>query len=522
MKAIAVLRVSTETQQIEDQKRELVAFARDNGYEEKDLVYVEAIGASAIKLDQKYMDMADKIKALILQGGIDCVFVWEISRLGRNEVILMGFKEFFIKHKVQFICKNPSLRLLDDDGRVNTGTELAFSLFSTMSKQEMEEKKARFKRAKDSLRKKGMYAGGNTIRFGYKVGDDQHFIVNEEEAGVVRLIYDLYSTGNYSAWTLSEELKERGLFLDTCKILRILKSVAYIGDEVSESGVHYPPIVSRELWEKCSKIRGENRLYMKRGERIVLCAKLVRCFNCGAICSSNSRHYACCRHANKRGCTNGTVLRQDVVDDLAWRIASMLHMDYLMDLNENKVQEYKEELSVTQEKLREAERKMQDYVAKKDRIVDTFLEGLIDRNKRDLALLKLKDDISAHREVISSLQAKERAILGMIEGGHKDTLQAFVSALDKMDTEGKFEIIHKHIEKITGEPESYGRRDPRTSKPNSIKITLTDIYGKEYLFRYFPKCYEGANLYIFNGREWVKDYVTKVGHLKPFSSHETQ
>lgn len=200
----------------------------------------------------------------------------------------------------------------------------------------------------------------------------------------------------------------------------------------------------------------------------------------------------------------------------------MLHMDYLMDLNENKVQEYKEELSVTQEKLREAERKMQDYVAKKDRIVDTFLEGLIDRNKRDLALLKLKDDISAHREVISSLQAKERAILGMIEGGHKDTLQAFVSALDKMDTEGKFEIIHKHIEKITGEPESYGRRDPRTSKPNSIKITLTDIYGKEYLFRYFPKCYEGANLYIFNGREWVKDYVTKVGHLKPFSSHETQ
>ena len=161
MKAIAVLRVSTQSQQIDDQREELYEYIKSMGYDE--IIPVEAIGASAVKLDAKYMEMAEKIKATILDGGIDAVCVWEISRLGRNEVILMDFKEFFIKNKVQFISKNPSLKLLNDDGSVNAGTELAFSLFATMAKQEAAENKARFKRAKSAMSSKGQYLGGHSI-----------------------------------------------------------------------------------------------------------------------------------------------------------------------------------------------------------------------------------------------------------------------------------------------------------------------------------------------------------------------
>ena len=510
MKAIAVLRVSTVSQQIDDQKAELVRFAKDNGYDEKDLVYVEAIGASAVKLDKKYMEMAKRIKDTILEGGVDCVFAWEISRLGRNEVILMDFKEFFIKHRVQFICKNPYLKLLNEDGTVNGGTELAFSLFATMAKQEAQENKARFKRAKSAMLKKGQYIGGNIRRFGYKIVDGT-FVEDEEEGRVVKMIYDLYSTGQYSTYTLSQELGERGIVADDRKIAKILSSVAYVGDEVSESGMHYPPIISRELFEKCRVIREGNKLQMKRGERIVLGAKLVKSPVCGATCTSNSRHYVCCQHY-RGGCPNGFALRQEVVHDLLWRIAHMLHLEYLMNLDENKKEEYKKELEVVDKKLVEAERKMGDFTAKKERIVESYMDGLIDKKNRDLRLSKLQDDVRVHQEVISSLQAKRRAIAGMLEGSKKDTVESFLASLENMDTESMFDIIHQHIESLTATSISYGERDKRTHRPNAVLITVTSVYGHDYKYLYFPKYYKKHNLYIHNGKEWVGDRITPVQH----------
>ena len=509
MKAIVVLRVSTESQEIDTQKAELIPFAGQYGYKENDLVYVEAIGASAIKLDQKYMDMAGKIKQLILDGGINCVFVWEISRLGRNEVILMDFKEFFIKYHIQFICKNPSLKLLDDDGSVNTGTELAFSLFATMSKQEMLEKKARFKRKKAALSKAGRYIGGHVIPYGYKVVDGA-FVEDEVEGKVVRLIYELYSSGDWSSYSLANELKERGIQVGDRKIARILQSVAYVGDEVSDSGMHYPQLVSRDMWNKCREIREGNKLVMKRGEKLTLSAKLVKCPVCGATCTSNSKHYVCSRHAHHGPCSNGFALRQDVVDDVVWRTAFICHMDYLLSLDSKKKKEYKKELKIVEQKIREAERKMEDFTKKKERIVESFLDLVIDKKTRDLRLSKLQDEVRLQTDALTSLQGKREAITRMLEDHGEDAISQVSDAVKVMDSESKYSVIHRHIEKVVGIPESFGERDPRCSRPNSVLITVTSVYGQDYLYRYFPRYYKGSNLYLWDGRGWVADYVTKV------------
>lgn len=509
MKALLVLRVSTESQEIESQKAELIPFAAQYGYKESDLVYVEAIGASAIKLDQKYMDMANKVKELILAGGIDCVFVWEISRLGRNEVILMDFKEFFIKHKVQFICKTPSLKLLDDDGNVNTGTELAFSLFATMAKQEMQEKKSRFARAKRSMAKKGQYIGGNTRPYGYST-EGIEFVVNEDEAKIIRLIFELYSTGQYSGQTLAKELQERGYNFNDRQVVRIFANKAYTGEPVGELGVHYPQIISKELFDRCAEIRQSNKIDMRRGTRIVLGSKLVKCFKCGATCTCNTRHYVCCKAAHKSGCDNGYALRKDVVDDLLWRVAFVCHMDYLLDLDGKKKKEYKKELKVVREKIAASEKKTGEFNLKKERILESYMDGLIDRRNRDYRLSKLADDLRVHLEAESSLRAKEGALVGMLEDHLENTEEAVIAALEKMDTEDKFQVIHRHIQSVVGKPLSYGVRDKRTHRPNAVEITVTSVYGQDYRYMYFPKYYKGSNLYVWNGREWKPDWVTKV------------
>lgn len=510
MKALAILRVSTSSQQIDDQREELIEFVKSQGYDE--IIPIEAVGASAIKMDDKYMELVKKVKEAILSdSSIKAACVWELSRLGRNDVILMEFKEFFISHHIQFICKNPYMKLLEEDGSVNAGMELAFSLFATMSKQEMLEKKSRFLRAKKSMAQKGLYLGGNVRPFGYKI-DGRNFIEDEVEGKIVRLIFQLYSTGEYSTPSLSLELSQRGYSVDDRKVARILQSKAFTGEPTGKLGVHYPPIISKELYETCEKIRKANKLNMKRGERLCLGAKLVRCYKCGAICTSNSRHFVCCRATHHHDCDNNYSIRQYVVDDLLWRVASASHIAYLQELNENKAEEYRKELDIVQEKISAGEEKMLGFERKKGRIVENYEDGLIDRKTRDERLSKVRDEVRVHQDYLNRLYEKSEGIMGLLSEDNPDSVEAFEAALDTLDAESKYSIIHKHIQSLTAKPISYGKRDPRTHRPNAVDIQITTILGSIKKFMYFPKYYQGFNLYVWNGRKWVGDSVTPIQH----------
>ena len=159
MKAIVIIRTSTVRQEIESQKQEVISWAKGEGW--SDIIVIGDAGASAIKLDDLYLKNMAEIEKHILSGNIGCVFAWSLDRIGRNEETLMRFKNMLIDNNVQLMTKNPSLTLLNDDGTVNSGMELAFSLFVTMSKQEMEQKRARFKRAKDYMKASGKLPQGN-------------------------------------------------------------------------------------------------------------------------------------------------------------------------------------------------------------------------------------------------------------------------------------------------------------------------------------------------------------------------
>lgn len=499
MKAIAVLRVSTENQQIDDQRDELFDFIKSQGYD--DIIPIEAIGASAVKLNDRYMYMIQRIKDTIsADKDVNAVFVWHLNRLGRNDVVLMGMKEFFIKNHIQFICKNPYLKLLNEDGSVNSGMELAFSLFATMSKQEVDERSAKFKRAKTSMSRKGKYIGGHTIKYGYAVDENGFFVENEEESNVVRTLFDLYSTEKYSTYTLAKEMQERGFDVTDNMINKTLRCRAYIGEETSESGMHYPAIISKELFDRCEEVRKSNKIVMKRTEVVHLGAKLIKCPECGATCTSNSKHYVCCRHTHHGQCSNGFALRREVADELLYRFAYGLHLMYLMNVNEGKMDEYQKELDVLNEKLSATQKKIDDYSTKKQRIIDTYLEGFIDKKNRDLRLSKLEDEVSFQSSYKNQLEGKKRAITRLLETDETDTVENFMKAAESMDAVDKYDIIHRHISGLTARQVSYGRRDPRTSRPNAVLIEITSVSGNTSKHMYFPKGYQGHNLYT-----WVLD-----------------
>ena len=503
MKALAILRVSTTSQTLDEQKEELVSFLHGQGYDE--IIPLEAVGASAIKMDDKYLELVDRVKSAIIQDpSIKAAGVWELSRLGRNEIILFQFKEFFIQHGIQFICKQPYMRLLEEDGSVNAGMDLAFSLYATMAKQEMQEKKARFKRAKKGMAQRGEYVGGHVVPYGYKV-EGREYAVNEDEAKVIRLAFELYRSGNYSASSLAKELEERGYSITDRKISRMLAYRGYLGESVGELGTCFPTIVSKELFDACQDVREENKLNMRSGDRIILGAKIIRCPSCGAVCTSNSKHYVCCKAAHKLGCENTFHIRHEVADELLIRVASEVHLQWLIDMNSNKADEYRKELEVLDGKLAAGKVKLDEFDAKKERIIDAYIEGRINKKNYDLRLLKLQNDIRVHQSYLTSLQAKIEAITGMLEIGGPDSVESFTSALDTMDGEEAYKIIHRHIKSLVPKQMSYGVRDPRTKRPNAVEIEITTTLDIVYKFLYVPKKYQGCNLFLWNGRRWVED-----------------
>lgn len=116
-KAILLVRVSTTKQEITTQTQELVDYAIADGYTKNDLIIIEGVGASAIKLNDVYLSEIDNLYQTIQNdSSINAVYAWEISRIGRNEEKLMQIKNFLISHKVQLVIKNPSyLHRLDED-----------------------------------------------------------------------------------------------------------------------------------------------------------------------------------------------------------------------------------------------------------------------------------------------------------------------------------------------------------------------------------------------------------------------
>ena len=273
MKALIMVRASTEAQSIEDQHNEMVKFCNDEGYDE--LIFVEDKGASAIKLNDSYRLMINQVKDEIERdSSIRCFAVWELSRAFRNEGVYYEVKSFLLEHNIQFICKNPYLKLLNPDGSLNSGMEIAMSLLSTLAKQEMELKKERFKRAKSALWSQGRYIGG-TVKYGYKV-ENGYIVIDEEKAPFIRMVFEMYSTGKYSERTLYDELTDRGYDISYHIINSIISDRAYVDSP-------YPQMVSTDLWKKCEEVRKKNYISIPKGRKYCFGSGIFKCGVCGIV-----------------------------------------------------------------------------------------------------------------------------------------------------------------------------------------------------------------------------------------------
>ena len=468
MKCILLVRVSTEAQSYDEQEKELYDLAHFYGYKDKDISSI-ATKESAIKLDEEERFGLNRMKELLETGEYDCVFAWEISRIARRKKILFSILEYLTSKGIQLIIKEPRIRLLKDDKTIDEGAETIFTLYAQLAESEMRNKIARFARAKKEGFNKGKYMGGN-ITLGYKVSEDGYWEIDEEGSKLVRLIFDMYISGEYSLTGLGKELKSRGYFKNLSvtsikvEMSHLLKNPIYRGIRTSNN--IYPQIIDDDTWEQCCKKRKENRTRSKTKTPHLL-TPLIRCI-CNASYSVNLMDgtYSCrVKHnAVEKGLTHSPDVNVNMIESLAWYVALQeLHEDMVCKRSDAK-KTYEEEIKVYNQKIAHSRELLESTMKRRSDLDENyFVHGRFTKEKYEELTQKQNDIIKTEQSNIRKFETAINSLQQQIQADitFDDMLDALGNSYEHLKNgttpETMRKIIHRYITEINVEPVE-GRR----------------------------------------------------------------
>lgn len=214
----------------------------------------------------------------------DLIVTREVCRFARNTVdtlvITRQLKEIGIE--VYFVEDN--IWTMDNDG------ELRLTIMATLAQEESRKTSERVRAGQKISRDNGvLYGNGNILGYD-RLGDT--YVINEDQAETVRIIYDLYLKGNGFNKIVNELVRMKrkdssGLVRwDATKVSRILHNATYKGYQgyyKSHKNNHldqktivnrdedtylyvkgrFTPIISEEVWDKCKALR-ESKLTLRK------------------------------------------------------------------------------------------------------------------------------------------------------------------------------------------------------------------------------------------------------------------
>lgn len=398
---LGILRVSTEEQEIESQKLELGTFIKSKGFGDDEIEWLEAKGASARSLNNKYLVFLEDIKRIIkTTPSIKTVAMWSLNRLGRVESKLMEMKEFFVDNKIQVYSMTPSLTLFDENGEVSIGMSIAFSVYAAMVRVETDEMFRKFERGRNRNVKEGKYIGGY-ICYGYKV-ENKHIVIDQEEAKIVKMVFSMYAERKISARKIADELDKQGYTVrnrtDKTKKSRItfntvskmLMNEAYIGSKKSDKfELTYPPIISLDLWEKCRKVADKNnKVADKSYKNYNLGNNIIKCPHCGYGYLLSHHVYHCYKHRARyrfdEDCTESVPIRDTVIDPIIMGCAVDFANLYAQERQIESINQYKVTMEDLRRKIQHSEQLIEtEFEAKKKRLNEMYFEGNIGKKFYD-------------------------------------------------------------------------------------------------------------------------------------------
>ena len=450
-KAILLSRVSTGLQDLEQQTEQLVKYAKELGYSNKDMIIIED-KESAVKLSEEERQGLNKMKEAIATYSVTDVIIYELSRLSRVPKILYSVRDYLVEHHIQLHILNPRIKLLKDDYSIDESANVIFSLFCSLAENEGYLRKQRMARGKAKSRKANKYTGGQ-LPFGYGVDKDHNYIIKEDEAALVRRIFNDYQTK--TVVEIAKDLVFEGLVTTTVNstgslIRNILHRKLYYGEEVVLEGYtkKFPPIISKQEYEEATKKLRERKKNCKtKSKHDYLCRGIVVNIN-----NEQLKPLYChqCYALIKVGKYNWETLSINMpfLDSVAFHYAlENKNRKPGKDIAKYKV-ELQEELKVISKKVSTIAKKLSDCNEQLIRIETRYISGKISENMADLLSDKVQKEISRLNEENQRLEDDREDITKRMNNLSKTGRYPLLAPLNELTVEQKEKIVHEEIERI--------------------------------------------------------------------------
>lgn len=250
-------RVSTDTQdyqrQIEDLKRQISQDYKGVAYD----IIEFAENVSGFNDNKAKLNELDSI-IKNTPGYFDCVYVSELSRLGRKPndvyILLSGWDN---KGVAFYIGGNTKQKSILPGGLRNNMMWMSISMFAEYASIEATLTKDRSKSALLHYASIGHAGGSANLPYGYTKTADKMLIIDEEEAEVIKRIFQMYSEKN-GIKVIANSLNADGI------LTRGRKIFAGRTFERHRKSPRVSEIKGQKIGEKISEIIGDNLIFVDK------------------------------------------------------------------------------------------------------------------------------------------------------------------------------------------------------------------------------------------------------------------
>ena len=457
----------------------------------------EAITGTQVKKREDFQRLINDC----MNGDVDMVITKSISRFARNTLDTLKYVRMLKDKGVAVFFEEENINTLTMDG------ELLLVILSSVAQQEVENISANVKKGLKMKMQRGELVGfQGCLGYDYNPAD-KTITINEEEAAVVRYIFQRYTEGAGGS-VIAKELENLGYktkrgspkWADST-VIGIIKNEKYKGDillgktftvdPISKRRLynfgeedqfyireHHEPIISEEVFEAAQEIlrrRAKPRSLNVDGKREKFSRKyafscMIECGFCGGTLTRRSWHSSSqynkaiwqCVVSTKKGkkfCPESKGVDERTIERAfveSYRLLCQNNKDVLDEFMKRTEEALSE--SNAGKRLAKAEKDIHALEVKKNKLVDMRLEDTIDKETYDRKYLDLSSQIEQLQKECESLQDAAET-----ESTMRKRVATFRQTLEQNEVLDTFDrhIFESIVEKvIVGGYDSNGNKDP--------------------------------------------------------------
>jgi site-specific DNA recombinase len=457
MKKCAIyVRVSTALgkQDYTRQTSELTEIAKRDGYTDENIIqYADTISGYKFEERDELNNLLNEIREN--PKLYECIYISEISRLGRKPRNTRNIIEELIDLKVPIYVQSLNQRTIDEKGERNGYISVSLQLMLEIADMEAATFKLRSRSGRIQKVKEGKVGGGKYYPYGYKKGADKYLVIDEEEIEVIKKIFNLYSDGfgirAISHILNAEEIPTRSkksfpdqnfnyntpkkgekVIWSDKQIHDIIRNPIYKGKRRFLGELYdAPSIVSEELFDRCNYTLKNKSNRNSYKEYIYLFKGIMTCGVCGRNYVGRykpglkgEKVYKCSSTLTKGGSCSNAGINIELIESIVFNL--IIESSKAIDLiakQENLSSDIEKELIFLESKLINTDKDFKTNIKKKENLLQLFIgedisieeyrksKNEIDINLNDLQkeITTLKIKIAEKKSTLSELKIPENA-----------------------------------------------------------------------------------------------------------------